>query len=100
MSLKGLIWLDSHSSLTVIMTGVGGMTSPHRWQSLYRRTVVTGRNPRLLLQWNWIRQVCRRKTNDPRLGVVAYLVGRGGALVETMTFNRRVVGSTPSLAVT
>ena len=27
-------------------------------------------------------------------------VGRGGALVETMTFNRRVVGSTPALAVT
>jgi len=25
-------------------------------------------------------------------------VGRGGALVETMTFNRRVVGSTPALA--
>ena len=28
------------------------------------------------------------------------LVGRGGALVETMTFNRRVVGSTPALAAT
>jgi len=27
-------------------------------------------------------------------------VGRGGALVEMMTFNRRVVGSTPALAVT
>ena len=27
-------------------------------------------------------------------------VGRGGALVETMTFNRRVVGSTPALAAT
>ena len=26
-------------------------------------------------------------------------VGRGGALAETMTFNRRVVGSTPALAV-
>ena len=26
--------------------------------------------------------------------------GRGGALVETMTFNRRVVGSTPTLAAT
>ena len=25
-------------------------------------------------------------------------MGRGGALVETMTFNRRVVGSTPALA--
>ena len=25
-------------------------------------------------------------------------VGRGGALVETMTFNRRVVGWTPALA--
>src|SRR6218665_2984980 len=28
------------------------------------------------------------------------LVGRGGALIETMTFNRRVVGSTPALAAT
>src|SRR6218665_630145 len=27
-------------------------------------------------------------------------VGRSGALVETMTFNRRVVGSTPALAAT
>ena len=27
-------------------------------------------------------------------------VGRGGALVETMTFNRRVVGSTPAVAAT
>ena len=27
-------------------------------------------------------------------------VGRGGALVETMTFNRKVVGSTPTLAAT
>src|SRR6218665_2677587 len=27
-------------------------------------------------------------------------VGRGDALVESMTFNRRVVGSTPSLAAT
>ena len=27
-------------------------------------------------------------------------VGRGGALVEAITFNRRVVGSTPALAVT
>ena len=27
-------------------------------------------------------------------------MGRGGALVETMTFNRRVVGSTPGLAAT
>ena len=30
--------------------------------------------------------------------LTALLVGRGGALVETMTFNRRVVGSTPALA--
>ena len=29
-----------------------------------------------------------------------HLVGRGGALVETMTFVRRVVGSTPTLAAT
>ena len=28
------------------------------------------------------------------------IVGRGGALVETITFNRRVVGSTPALAAT
>ena len=27
-------------------------------------------------------------------------VGRGGALVETITFNRRGVGSTPTLVVT
>ena len=27
-------------------------------------------------------------------------VGRRGALVETMTFNRRVLGSTPALAAT
>ena len=27
-------------------------------------------------------------------------MGCGGALVETMTFNRRVVGSTPALAAT
>ena len=27
-------------------------------------------------------------------------VGRDGALVEAMTFNRRVVGSTPALAAT
>ena len=30
----------------------------------------------------------------------AIVVGRGGALVETMSFNRRVVGSTPALAAT
>ena len=28
------------------------------------------------------------------------MMGHGGALVETMTFNRRVVGSTPALAAT
>ena len=28
------------------------------------------------------------------------IVGRGGALVETITFNRRVVCSTPALAAT
>ena len=28
------------------------------------------------------------------------VVGRGGALFESMTFNRRVVGSTPALAAT
>ena len=35
------------------------------------------------------------------LSINAYIsVGRGGALVETMTFNQRVVGSTPALAAT
>ena len=29
-----------------------------------------------------------------------YIVGRDGALVEAITLNRRVVGSTPALAVT
>ena len=29
-----------------------------------------------------------------------YIVGRGGALVEAITLNRRVVGSTPALAAT
>ena len=28
------------------------------------------------------------------------VLGRGGALVEAITFNRRVVGSTPALAAT
>ena len=28
------------------------------------------------------------------------IVGRGGALVESIAFNRRVVGSTPALAAT
>lgn len=34
------------------------------------------------------------------LAVVSSIVGRGGALVEAMTFNLRVVGSTTALAVT
>ena len=29
-----------------------------------------------------------------------HVVGRDGALVESITFNRRVLGSTPALAVT
>ena len=33
-------------------------------------------------------------------GIIYDMMGRGGALVETMTFNRRVVGSTPALAAT
>jgi len=33
-------------------------------------------------------------------GSVEDVVGRGGALVEAMVFNRRVVGSTPALAAT
>ena len=32
--------------------------------------------------------------------VVVVAVGRDGALVESIAFNRRVVGSTPALAVT
>src|SRR6218665_1632622 len=32
------------------------------------------------------------------LAYMTSFVGRGGALVETITFNRRVVGSTPALA--
>jgi len=31
---------------------------------------------------------------------VVHNVGRDGALVEAMTFNRRIVGSTPALAAT
>ena len=31
---------------------------------------------------------------------IIMIVGHGGALVETMTFNQRVVGSTPALAAT
>jgi len=32
--------------------------------------------------------------------IIQCSVGRDGALVESITFNRRVVGSTPALAVT
>src|SRR6218665_984228 len=32
--------------------------------------------------------------------VLLFFVGCGGALVKTMTFNRRVVGSTPTIAAT
>ena len=35
-----------------------------------------------------------------RHNLVHIVVGRGGALVETLTFNQRVVGSTPALAAT
>ena len=38
------------------------------------------------------------QTNGFPLTVNTTRVGRGGALVESMTFNRRVVGSTPALA--
>ena len=31
---------------------------------------------------------------------IIVIVGRGGALVGTMTFNQRVVGSTPALTAT
>ena len=36
----------------------------------------------------------------PSQFVVYHYVGCGGVLVETMTFNRRVLGSTPTLATT
>src|SRR6218665_3726113 len=39
------------------------------------------------------RQTCRKTGGSKN-------VGRGGALFETMTFNRMVVGSTPALAAT
>ena len=34
------------------------------------------------------------------IGKLLAIVGRGGALVEAITFNRRVVGSTPALSAT
>ena len=45
----------------------------------------------------WIFTIPITDSND--VGMLD-VVGRGGALVETMTFNRSVVGSTPALAVT
>ena len=36
----------------------------------------------------------------PLFWISVIFVGRDGALVESITFNRRVVGSTPALAVT
>ena len=45
--------------------------------------------------------VCMYVCMRAHVCIYIYLfVGRGGALVETMTFNRRVVGSTPALAAT
>jgi len=38
--------------------------------------------------------------NEREKRSVLEVVGRGGALVETMTFNQRVVGSPPALAAT
>jgi len=40
------------------------------------------------------------KDNEQEVCQILNIVGRGGALVETMTFNRRVVGATPALAAT
>ena len=37
---------------------------------------------------------------QPHEDVRRGFVGRGGALLESMTFNRRVMGSTPALAAT
>src|SRR6218665_3667917 len=47
-------------------------------------------------------QECRYHSDSgpPKTTVRLNPVGRGGALVETMTFKRRVVGSTPALAAT
>ena len=38
--------------------------------------------------------------SSSRFHLDPFAVGRDGALVESTTFNRRVVGSTPALAVT
>ena len=40
------------------------------------------------------------RTWNKALSSERMFVGRGGALFETITFNRRVVGSTPALAAT
>ena len=40
---------------------------------------------------------CWRQNNN-NLTMIVTIVGHGGALVESIAFNRRVVGSTPALA--
>ena len=42
-----------------------------------------------------LEQICKSK-----FSIMNHYVGRDGALVESIAFNRRVVGSTPALAVT
>src|SRR6218665_228665 len=44
----------------------------------------------------WMKHMNKRMDD----GSSAWIVGRGGALVKSMTINRRVVGSTPALAAT
>ena len=49
---------------------------------------------------NQIKQLQDALNRARVVGQCRIIVGRGGALVETMTLNRRVVGSTPALAAT
>ena len=46
------------------------------------------------------KEVLERGRGKLKEGSVINSVGRDGALVEAITLNRRVVGSTPALAVT
>ena len=70
-----------------------------------QRISVTGRNQFLVDLYNIIlSENDTSQYNSVYLGLILLLcmqiVGHGGALVETITFNRRVVGSTPALAAT
>src|SRR6218665_554955 len=58
-------------------------------------------NVNFLLQvQSWNRVHLRTSCGDKRNRMICNVVGRGGALVEAMPFVRRVMGSTPALAVT